>query len=83
MAGLADCIPLPHTEAARRALRSANDAMTAADLAFLEAWEMQGPPGLGAILRAGQIRRANPDLAAAIRAELAGHAGDRRLKTAG
>ena len=43
----------------------------AAELLFLEAWEAAPTPGLGTALRVGQIRRANPALAAAIRAELA------------
>jgi hypothetical protein len=37
---------------------------------FLEAWEVLRPKNLGATLRASQIRRANPDLAAAIEREL-------------
>jgi hypothetical protein len=39
-------------------------------LLFLEAWEIQRPENLGAALRANQIRRANPALAAAIELEL-------------
>lgn len=60
----------PRTDALRRALASCPDAV-AADLRFLEAWEAEPLPGAGIALRVGQIRRANPDLAAAIRAELA------------
>lgn len=62
----------PHTEVLRRALQSAKDTATVADLLFLEAWEISRPTNLGVTLRAGQIRRANPQLAAAITAELAG-----------
>ena len=60
----------PKTDALRRALAAASDGV-AADLRFLEAWEADPRPGAGVALRVGQIRRANPDLAAAIRAELA------------
>jgi hypothetical protein len=70
MAGFADTTALPHTETVRRVLRTARDAATVADLLFLEAWEMHRPPDLGTTLRAGQIRRANPALAAEIQAEL-------------
>ena len=59
----------PRTEALRRALAACGES-SAADLAFLEAWEADPVPGLGAALRVAQIRRANPALAAAIRAEL-------------
>ena len=59
-----------HTEALRRALRSVRDAFSAADLIFLENWEMSAIPGVAAALRAGQLRRANPALAAEIRAEV-------------
>ncbi len=61
----------PRTEAVRRALQGARDQAAAADLLFLEYWEMQRTPDLAAMLRASQIRRANPVLAAAIHAELA------------
>ena len=37
---------------------------------FLELWERVPMPGAFAALRVGQIRRANPELAAEIRAEL-------------
>lgn len=60
----------PRTEALRRALRECA-AASAADLLFLEAWEAEPVPGAGAALRVGQIRRANPTLAAEIRDELA------------
>jgi hypothetical protein len=51
-------------------LRSAQDEPTVADLLFLEAWESDPAADVAATLRAGQIRRANPKLAAEIRAEL-------------
>ena len=60
----------PRTRAAREALSASPDAATASDLLFLEAWELRRPANLGATLRAGQIRRANVTLAAAIRAEV-------------
>lgn len=60
----------PRTEALRRALQQVSDAAAAADLLFLEAWQTQRLPGIAASLRAGQIRRANPALAAEIQAEL-------------
>ena len=60
----------PYTEAVRRALRDVKDSVTAADLLFLEAWEIKPTPNLGSTLRASQIRRANPALTAAINAEL-------------
>jgi hypothetical protein len=65
----------PRTRAARRALRAAHDVTAISDLLFLEAWEMQASHDMSSCdiastLRAGQIRRANPSLAEAIRAEL-------------
>ena len=60
----------PQTEAVRRALRAAHDATSVSDLLFLETWEVQGLPDIASTLRASQIRRANPELAAEIRAEL-------------
>ena len=60
----------PLTEALRRALRQVRDEAAAADLMFLEAWQTQRRPGIAACLRASQIRRANPTLAAEIHAEL-------------
>ena len=59
----------PRTDALRRALAVCGES-SAADLVFLEAWEANPVPGLGTALRVAQIRRANPVLAAAIRAEL-------------
>jgi hypothetical protein len=60
----------PYTLAVRLALQGVNDSTTEADLLFLEAWEIHPSSHLGTTLRASQIRRANPDLAAAIDAEL-------------
>ncbi len=60
----------PRTEAVRRALRAASDETTISALLFLEAWEIQSPRDIASTLRAGQIRRANPVLAEAIRTEL-------------
>jgi len=59
------------TRAVQRALAAAPDASSAADLLFLERWEISPMPGIAAALRVGQLRRANPDLAAEIRAEVA------------
>ena len=58
------------THAVRQALQGVNNYQIEADLLFLEAWEMHPSSHLGVTLRASQIRRANPDLAAAIGAEL-------------
>jgi hypothetical protein len=60
----------PFTSAVRQALQGINDAAIEADLLFLEAWEMHPSSHLGVTLRASQIRRANPELVAAIDAEL-------------
>jgi hypothetical protein len=60
----------PFTLAVRQALQGVNNSAVEADLLFLEAWEMHPSSHLGVTLRAGQIRRANPELAAAIDAEL-------------
>ena len=60
----------PFTFAVRQALQGVSDSVMEADLLFLEAWEIQPSSNLGVTLRASQIRRANPDLAAAIDAEL-------------
>jgi hypothetical protein len=62
----------PFTLAVRQALQGVNNSQVEADLLFLEAWEMQPSANLGVTLRASQIRRANPGLAAAIDAELKG-----------
>jgi len=46
------------------------DPRTVDDLLYLEAWERDPAPSLATTLKVGQIRRANPELAAEIRAEL-------------
>jgi hypothetical protein len=58
------------TEALRRVLPQIRDQASAADLLFLERWEMYPLPGAAAALRVVQLRRANPELAAEIRAEV-------------
>lgn len=58
------------TVALTRFLAQVQDRSAKADLLFLEAWEMRPGRHLGATLRAQQLRRANPTLAAEIRAEL-------------
>jgi hypothetical protein len=62
--------PLPRTAALRRELSRLRDEACADDLLYLEAWEVDPLPWAGPALRVGQIRRANPGLAAEIRAEL-------------
>ena len=59
------------TQAVRRALARSLDHTLLADLLFLERWEMAPIPGPAAALRVAQIRRANPDLAEQVRAEVA------------
>ncbi len=61
---------LPRTEALRRVLSRLRNDQAVDDLLFLESWEADPLPGAGAALRVGQLRRANPGLAAEIRAEL-------------
>jgi hypothetical protein len=58
------------TAALQRALNGVRDHASANDLLFLERWEMHPLPGTAAALRVGQLRRANPELAAEIRAEI-------------
>ena len=60
----------PCTAAVQRELQHVRDHTSHADLLFLERWERQPLPGTAAALRVGQIRRANPALAAEIRLEL-------------
>ena len=62
--------PAASTVAVRRALAVATRAAHE-DLLFFEAWERF--PTLGGIQRVRQLRRANPALAAELRAELEGH----------
>jgi hypothetical protein len=64
-------LPGPLTRTLRAALGGVTDDATIADLLFLERWEIQPLPGAAAALRVVQIRRANPALAAALRAEVA------------
>lgn len=61
----------PHTAAVRRALQHADCDAAVADLLFLEAWEASPTSDVCAVLRVAQIRRANPELAQAVRGELA------------
>jgi hypothetical protein len=61
---------IPRTMAVRRALMQRGDCNSTADLLFLEEWEVQPRREVAVTLRAHQIRRANPTLAAEIRAEL-------------
>jgi hypothetical protein len=58
------------TEALRRVLAQPLSSSAVADYLFLEAWERNPSAKPGTALRVGQIRRANPVLAAAIRAEV-------------
>ena len=62
---------MPLTRAVREALGPKPTLAVLSDLLFLERWEIQPMPGSAAALRIGQIRRANPALADAVRAELA------------
>ncbi len=59
------------TQAVRRALSRTRDHTSLSDLLFLERWEMAPIHGPAAALRVAQIRRANPDLAEQVRAEVA------------
>ena len=59
-----------HTRALQRVLARPMGGSARADYLFLEAWERDPSPHAAAALRVGQIRRANPALAAEIRAEL-------------
>jgi hypothetical protein len=67
---------LGRTQAVRRALDRVRDDRTAADLLFLESWEISAIPGVAAALRASQLRRANAALLAEIRAELGTEPGE-------
>jgi hypothetical protein len=60
----------PFTTVVRDALDGVHDTALESDLLFLEAWELFPSPHLGAALRAGQIRRANPSLADALDREI-------------
>jgi hypothetical protein len=71
----------PMTMAVGRALADLHDDRAAADLLFLERWEICPLPGSASALRVHQIRRANPDLAVAIRRELSEARRGRILET--
>ncbi len=62
--------PRAHTGVVRRALDTVSDETAVADLLFLEAWRLARPAHLGSMLRARQIRRANPQLSDELNAEL-------------
>ena len=62
---------VPRTRAVRLALNDVSDRTVLADFLFLEQWELMPAPGAAGALRFSQIRRANPELAAAVRQELA------------
>ena len=64
----------PLTAALQNALPRLRDRTARADLLFLERWEIAPIPGMAPALRVQQIRRANPELAGAIRAEIEGKA---------
>ena len=70
MLSVSPSITPPYTQTVRSALLAIDDPRFTADLLFLEAWEMAPSTHLGAVLRASQIRRANPVLAAALAEEL-------------
>lgn len=61
----------PVTAVLQNALPRIRDHSAQADLLFLERWEMAPQSGTALALRVQQIRRANPELAEAIRAEVA------------
>jgi hypothetical protein len=61
----------PRTEAVRALMARMKDPALLADLLFLERWEADPAHGAGSVMRVAQIRRALPDLAAAVRAEIA------------
>lgn len=60
----------PCTTTLRRVFSEAHNTDVEKDLLFLERGELAPLPGPAAALRVTQIRRANPELAAAIRHEL-------------
>lgn len=65
----------PATRIVAAMLHDEHDPSVRADLLFLEAWRTGRPNGIAGVLRAGQLRRANPALAAAIERELTGTRG--------
>ena len=58
------------TEALKRVLAQPMHRSAVADYLFLEAWEREPSDNAGVALRVGQIRRANPQLADEIRAQV-------------
>jgi len=62
----------PFTSVLQDVLPRIRDRSAQADLLFLEQWEIAPQSGGGQALRVQQIRRANPELAEAIRTEIAG-----------
>jgi hypothetical protein len=60
----------PLNAALKSEVRGDPDNLFIEDLLYLERWELHPLPGSAAALRVSQIRRANPELAAAIRDEL-------------
>ena len=63
--------PMPQTKALRHYLAAPMSSAIVADLLFLEGWEKDPAPGPAAARRVVQLRRAHPELAAAIRQEVA------------
>lgn len=59
---------LARPDALLQALEQYHDDTATSDLLFLMAWEIRPASDIGIILRIGQIRRANPVLAAELRA---------------
>jgi hypothetical protein len=59
---------IAYPDALREALERYHDDSATSDLLLLVAWENQPASNLGTILRIAQIRRANPVLAAELRA---------------
>jgi hypothetical protein len=57
-----DLSPSGLGRAVTKALQTAKDGTAVADLLFLEAWQIDRPTHLASMLRARQIRRANPQL---------------------
>ncbi|HEY1855810.1 hypothetical protein [Acidocella sp.] len=64
------------TATLKTVISSTRDQRVAEDFLFLELWERTPTPGPAAALRIQQIRRANPELAAAIRHEVGNPAHD-------
>lgn len=63
----------PQTQVVAKALATTQDCTVKADLMFLESWEVHPNRRPGLLLRAQQVRRANPDLAEALRREVSSH----------